>query len=69
MPKGPEHSSKKVTGSKMPKGATCFTVDSGSALSSKKLLFSGKGQGYRMKRKEDATNYFVRHLKVQNEKV
>ena len=69
IPKGPEHSSKKVARSKMPKGATCFTVDSGSALSSKKHLFSGKRQGYRMKRKEDATNYFARIIKVQNEKV
>jgi hypothetical protein len=53
----------------MPMGATCFTVDLGSALSSKKLLFSGKGQGYGMKRKEDATTRFVRHLNVQYKKV
>jgi hypothetical protein len=65
IPKGPEHSSKKVTRSKMPKGATCFAVDSGLALSSKKLLFSGKRQGYRMKRKEDATNYFVRQVQIK----
>ena len=30
-------------------------------LSSKKLLSSGKGQGYRMKGKEDATNGYARH--------
>jgi hypothetical protein len=66
MSKGPALFSKKVNGSKMPIGATCFTVDLGSALSSKKLLFSGKGQDYRMKRKEDAANYSVRHLKVQD---
>ena len=52
---------KKVSRSKMPKGSTCCTVDSGSALSSKKLLFLGKGQGYRMKGKEDTTNCYARH--------
>jgi len=52
---------KKVTRSQMPQGSTCFTVDSGSALSGKKLLFSGKRQGYSMKEKEDATNCFARH--------
>gem|GEM_PF-5911875 len=31
------------------------------SLIKKKLLFSGKGQGYRMKGKEDATNCYARH--------